>query len=94
MQSSLETNEGLREPRKTKLTSSPRLSRGLVTGLLAHGVRLALVLGHAGMDLLDNIRADRAREDGGNGMGSSSGSTIFADDRNGRSRSHCEGLRD
>lgn len=75
----------------SKLTSSPRLSRGLVTGLLAHGVRLALVLGHSGVDVLDDIRADRAREDGRNGVGSSRGSTIFADDRNGRSRSHCEG---
>lgn len=31
-------------------TSSPGLGRGLVAGLLAHGVRLALVLGHAGVD--------------------------------------------
>ena len=32
-------------------TSSPRLSRGLVAGLLAHGVWLALVLGHTGVHL-------------------------------------------
>lgn len=31
-------------------TSSPRLSTGLVTGLLAHGIWLALVLGHTGVD--------------------------------------------
>lgn len=73
------------------LTSSPRLSRGLVTGLLAHCVRLALVLGHAGVNLLHDIRSDRAGEDGGNGVGRARGLTIFADDRNGRSRSHCEG---
>ena len=76
------------------LTSSPRLSRGLVSGLLAHGVRLTLVLGHSSVNLLDDIRSDRTGEDSGNGMGSSSGSTIFADDGNGRSGSHCEGLGD
>ena len=31
-------------------TSSPGLSRGLVTGLLAHSVGLSLVLGHASVD--------------------------------------------
>lgn len=62
-----------------------------MTGLLAHGVRLSLVLGHASVNLLDNVRSDRAGEDGGNGVGSSRGSTIFADDRDGRSRSHFEG---
>jgi len=31
-------------------TSSPRLSRGLVTSLLAHGVWLSLVLGHTSVD--------------------------------------------
>jgi hypothetical protein len=72
-------------------TSSPRLGRGLVTGLLAHSIRLSLVLSDTGVNLLDNVRSDRAGEDGGNGVGSSSGSTIFADDRDGRSRSHCEG---
>ena len=32
------------------LTSSPRLSRGLVTSLLSDGVWLTLVLGHSGVD--------------------------------------------
>ena len=62
-----------------------------MTGLLAHGVGLALVLGHAGVHLLNDIGTDRAGEDGGNGVGGSGGSTIFADDGDGRSRSHCEG---
>jgi hypothetical protein len=31
------------------LTSSPRLSRRLVTGLLAHGIWLSLVFGHSGV---------------------------------------------
>lgn len=62
-----------------------------MTSLLAHGIGLSLVLGHTGVNLLDNVRSDRAGEDGGNGVGSSSGSTIFADDGDGRSRSHCEG---
>lgn len=75
---------------RVSLTSSPGLSRGLVTGLLAHGVRLALVLGHALVNLLDDVRSDRAGEDGGDGVGSPRGSTIFADDGDGRSRSHCE----
>lgn len=62
-----------------------------MTSLLAHSIGLTLVLGDTGVNLLDNVRSDRAREDGGNGVGSSSGSTIFADDRDGRSRSHFEG---
>lgn len=61
-----------------------------MTSLLAHGIGLALVLGHASVNLLDNVRSDRAAEDGGNGVGSSRGSAIFADDGDGRSRSHCE----
>lgn len=73
------------------LTSSPGLGRGLVTSLLAHSIRLSLVLSDTGVNLLDDVRSDRAGEDGGNGVGSSRGSTIFADDRDGRSRSHFEG---
>lgn len=72
-------------------TGTPRLSRGLVTSLLAHGVGLTLVLSHAGVNLLDDVRSDRAGEDSGNGVGSSSGSTIFAENGDGRSGSHCEG---
>ena len=77
--------------KRATLTSSPRLGRGLVTSLLAHGIRLTLVLSDTSVHLLDNVRSDRAGEDSRNGVGSSSGSTIFADDRNGRSRSHCDG---
>ena len=62
-----------------------------MTGLLAHGVGLALVLGHAGVNLLHDIRADRAGEDSRDGVGGPRGSTIFADDCDGRSRSHCDG---
>lgn len=65
-----------------------------MTSLLAHSIRLALVLGHASVNLLHDIRSDRAGEDGRDGVGSSRGSTIFADDRDGRSRSHCDGLGD
>lgn len=62
-----------------------------MTGLLADGVRLALVLGHAGVNRLDDIRADRGREDGRDGVGSSRRSTVLADDGNGRTRRHCGG---
>jgi len=84
---------GTRDTRDTgnSTTSSPRLGRGLVTSLLANSIRLALVLGHASVNLLHDIRSDRAGEDSGDGVGSSRGSTIFADDRDGRSGSHCEG---
>jgi hypothetical protein len=82
-----------RNPRNTSnsTTGTPRLSRGLVTSLLAHGVGLTLVLGHSGVNLLDNVRSDRAGEDSRNGVGSSGGSTIFAENGDGRSGSHCEG---
>lgn len=62
-----------------------------MTSLLADGIRLALVLGHASVNLLHDIRSDRAGEDGRNGVGSSRGSTILSDDRNGRSGGHCDG---
>ena len=62
-----------------------------MTSLLAHGVRLTLVLGHASVNLLHDIRADRGAEDSRDGVGRARGLTIFADDRDGRSRSHCEG---
>lgn len=71
------------------LTSSPRLGRGLVTSLLADGVRLALVLGHAGVNLLDDIRADRAQEHSRDGVGVAGGSAIGADDGDGRTGGHC-----
>ena len=45
------------------LTSSPGLSRGLVTSLLAHGIWLTLVLGHSSVDGLNDIWADGRGED-------------------------------
>ena len=63
-----------------------------MTSLLAYGVRLAFVLGHASMNLLNDIWSDRARKDGGHGVRRPGGLAIFADDRDGRSRSHCKGL--
>lgn len=61
-----------------------------MTSLLAHSIGLSLVLGDTGVNMLDNIRSDRAGEDSGDGVGSSRRRTIFADDGDGRSRSHCE----
>lgn len=40
-------------------TSAPRLGGGLVAGLHEHGVGLALVLGHVGVDDPDHIRPAR-----------------------------------
>ena len=60
-----------------------------MTGLLADGVRLALVLGHAGVDVLHDIRADRGREDLGEDLGGTGGLAIGADDGDGRSGGHC-----
>ena len=75
------------------LTSSPRLGRGLVTGLLADGVRLPLVLGHSGVNLLDDVRADRAQENRGDGVRGTGGRAIGAEDRDSRSGSHFVYLR-
>lgn len=46
-----------------KLTSSPRLSGSLMTGLLAHGIWLTLVLGHSSVNGLNDIWADGGCED-------------------------------
>jgi len=43
-------------------SSSPRLGRGLVTGLLGDGVSLSPVLGHRLVDLLDDIKPDGSGE--------------------------------
>ena len=45
------------------LTSTPRLSRGLVTSLLAHGIWLTLVLRNTSVDGLDDIRSNGRSED-------------------------------
>jgi hypothetical protein len=71
------------------LTSAPRLGRGLVTGLLADGVRLALVLGHAGVDVFDDVGANRGRENLGEDLGGTGSLAIGADDGDGRSGGHC-----
>jgi len=70
------------------LTSSPGLGRGLVTGLLAHGIGLALVLGNSLVHLLDDIRTDGGSEDGREGVGGLSGLAIGTQDRNGRTGCH------
>jgi hypothetical protein len=45
------------------LTSTPGLCRGLVTSLLAHGIWLTFVLGHSGVNGLNDIRSDGGKED-------------------------------
>lgn len=60
-----------------------------MTGLLADGVRLAFVLGHASVDVFHDIRADRGREDLGEDLGRTGGLAIGANDANGRSGGHC-----
>lgn len=64
-----------------------------MTGLLADGVRLPLVLGHASVNLLNDIRADRAQEDRGDGVRGTGGRAIGAEDRDSRSGSHFVYLR-
>ena len=59
-----------------------------MTGLLAHGIRLALVLGHAGVDMLNDIETDRARKDSRHGVRTLAGLAIGADDGDGRSGRH------
>lgn len=60
-----------------------------MTGLLAHGVRLALVLCHALVDILNDIGTDGGREDSGDGVGGLGGLAIGTHDRDGRSGGHC-----
>lgn len=60
-----------------------------MTSLLGDGVGLALVLGHAGVDVLDDIRADGSAEDLGEDLGGAGGLAIGADDGDGRSGGHC-----
>lgn len=61
-----------------------------MTGLLAHGVGLALVLGHALVNVLDDIGTDGCGEDGGDGVGGLGGLAIGTQDRDGRTGGHCE----
>lgn len=64
-----------------------------MASLGADGVRLPLVLGHAGVDLLDDIRADGAGEDLGHGVRVAAGATALADDADGRPLGHGFGIR-
>lgn len=59
-----------------------------MASLLAHGIRLPLVLSHASVDGLDNVRADRCLEDIGQGSGLRRGRTIGAVDGDSRSAGH------
>jgi hypothetical protein len=45
------------------LTSSPGLSRGLVTSFFAHGIWLTLILRNTGVDGLNDIRSNGRSED-------------------------------
>jgi hypothetical protein len=44
-------------------TSTPRFSRALVTSKIRDSIGLSVVLGHIGMDDVDEIRTDRSTED-------------------------------
>lgn len=63
-----------------------------MAGLLAHGIWLPLVLGHASVNFLDDIRTNRSLENAWKGssvavsaIGPPAGSTISSVDSNGRS---------
>lgn len=56
-----------------------------MTSLLAHGIRLALVLRHTSVHMLDDIWADGHLEDLGEGSRSVGGRAIGADDADDRS---------
>lgn len=49
-----------------------------MTSFLAHSIWLAAVLGHALVNLLDDIESDRATEDGGKRVGLVAGLAIGA----------------
>lgn len=55
-----------------------------MTSLLAHGIWLPLVLGHSGVDLLDDIRTDGGLENGREGGRAPAGSAIGAVNADGR----------
>jgi len=59
-----------------------------VAGLGAHGIRLAPVLGHSGVHMVDDIRSDRAGEDGRHGMSALARLALGADDGDGGSVGH------
>lgn len=76
------------KPHGKALTSAPRLGRGLVAGLLADSVRLPLVLGHARVDVLDDVGTDGRAEDLRKDFGGAGGLAIGADDGHGRAGGH------
>lgn len=59
-----------------------------MTSLLGDGVGLSLVLGHAGVDVLDDIRADRGAEDLGEDLSGAGGLAIGAENGDSRSGGH------
>lgn len=59
-----------------------------MAGFLADGIGLALVLGHAGMNVLDDVRTDWGREDLWQDLGGTSALAVGADNGNGRSGGH------
>jgi hypothetical protein len=65
-------------------TSTPGLSRGLMTSLLRDGIGLTLVLGHVGVDKVDNVGTNGGLEDGGEGQsGARAVGGVNIDDRSG-----------
>lgn len=62
-------------------SGTPGLGGGLVTSLDGHSVGLAAVLGHGGVDLVDNIRADGSLEDGRQGDGTDGAVSGLGQDR-------------
>ena len=59
-----------------------------MASLLADGVGLSLVLGHSGVDVLDDIGPDGGAEDLGEDLSGTGGLAIGADDGDGRSGGH------
>ena len=63
-----------------------------MTGLLANGIRLPLVLCHAGVHALNNVRTDRAQEDGGHRVRAARPLPVLANNRDCGPRSHLDRL--
>jgi hypothetical protein len=74
-------------------TSTPRFGRGLLTSLGRNGIRLTLVLGHVGVDKVDNVRTNGGLEDGRKRDGGSDVLTAFGVDVENRSGSGLESYR-
>jgi len=56
------TTAGNARNARDRAAGAPRLRRGLMAGLVEHGVRLAVVLVQAGVHGVDDVRADRREE--------------------------------